>query len=74
VQKPIYFISKAIRGAEERYPQMEKLAFAFVIASRKLWPYLQAHTIQVLTNYPLRKVLQKLDLCGRLADAGIDHI
>ena len=26
-QRPVYFISRAFRGAEERYPRMEKLAF-----------------------------------------------
>jgi hypothetical protein len=56
-----------LREAKERYPQMEKLAFALIIASRKLCPYFQAHTIRVLTEYPLKKVLQKLDLSGRLA-------
>ncbi|XP_059441920.1 uncharacterized protein LOC132174250 [Corylus avellana] len=55
VQKPVYFISRALRGAEERYPQMEKLAFALIIASRKLRLYFQAHTIRVLTEYPLKK-------------------
>ena len=29
-QKPVYFISRAFQGVEERYPQMEKLAFALV--------------------------------------------
>ena len=38
-QQPVYFISRAFRGAEERYPQMEKLAFALVMATRKLKPY-----------------------------------
>ena len=38
-QRPVYFISRAFQGAEERYPQMEKLAFALVIAARKLKPY-----------------------------------
>ena len=32
-QKPIYFTNRALRGAEERYPQMEKLAFALIIAA-----------------------------------------
>ena len=27
-QRPVYFIIRAFRGAEERYPRMEKLAFA----------------------------------------------
>ena len=31
-QRFVYFISMAFRGAEERYPQMEKLAFALVTA------------------------------------------
>ena len=49
-QRPVYFISRAFRGTEERYPQMEKLAFALVTAARKLKPYFQAHTIIVLTD------------------------
>ena len=32
-QRPVYFISRAFRGAEERYPRMEKLAFALVTAA-----------------------------------------
>jgi hypothetical protein len=51
---------------------MEKLAFALTIASRKLRPYFQAHTISVLTEYPLKKVLWKLDLSGRLANWAIE--
>ena len=39
VQKPVYYASRALRGAEERYPPMEKLAFALVTAVRKLKPY-----------------------------------
>jgi hypothetical protein len=31
-------------------------------------PYFQAHTIQVLTKYPLKKVMRKLDLSRRLAN------
>ena len=38
-QRPVYFISRAFRGTEERYPQMEKLVFALVTAARKLKPY-----------------------------------
>jgi hypothetical protein len=67
----MYFVSKALHGAEERYPQIEKLAFAFIMASRKLRPYFQAHTIRVLTEYPLKKVMQKLDLLGRLVNWAI---
>ena len=66
VQWPVYSISKRLVDAETRYPEMEKLALALVVASRKLRPYFHSHTIRVLTNYPLRQVLQKLDASGRL--------
>ena len=45
IQKAVYFVNKALHNAEERYLQIEKLAFALVMASRKLQPYFQAHTI-----------------------------
>jgi hypothetical protein len=72
IQKSAYFVSKALHGAEERYPQIEKLAFALIMASRKLRPYFQAHSIRVLTEYPFQKVMQKLDLSGRLANWAIE--
>ena len=36
VQQPVYYCSRALRGAEERYPKMEKLILALVTTSRKL--------------------------------------
>ena len=46
---------------------MEKLAFALLIATRKLKPYFQAHTIVVLTDKPLRKVMSNPEAVGRVA-------
>ena len=66
-QRPVYFISRAFRGAEERYPRMEKLAFALVTAVRKLKPYFQAHTIIVLTDQPLKRAMSSLEAAGRMA-------
>ena len=51
---------------------MEKLALALVVASRKLRPYFHSHTIEVLTNYPLKQVLQKPDSSGRLLKWAIE--
>jgi hypothetical protein len=39
IQKPVYFTSRALRGAEERYPRIEKLAFALIVSARKLRRY-----------------------------------
>ena len=67
VQKPVYYASRALRGAEEKYPPMEKLAFALVTAARKLKPYFQAHTVNVLTDKPLRRAMNNPETVGRLA-------
>ena len=64
VQKLVYYASRALRGAEERYPPMEKLAFALVTAARKLKPYFQAHTINVLTDKPLRRAMSNPEVAG----------
>ena len=37
-QKPIYYTSQAFQGTEANYSRMEKIAFALVVASRKLRP------------------------------------
>ena len=52
-------MSKRLLDAEIRYPKQGKLALAVVVTFRKLRPYFHAHSIKVLTNYPLRQVLQK---------------
>ena len=66
VQKLVYYASWALHGAEERYPPMEKLAFALVTVARKLKPYIQAHTVIVLTDKPLRRAMSNLEAAGRL--------
>ena len=53
IQRPIYYTSQAFQGTEARYPRIEKLVFTLIIASRKLRPYFQAHTILVMTDQPL---------------------
>ena len=66
-QRPVYFVSRAFRGAEERYPRMEKLALALVTAAQKLKPYFQAHIIIVLTDQPLKKAMSSPEVAGRMA-------
>ena len=66
-QRLVYFISRAFRGAEERYPRMEKLAFALITAARKLKPYFQAHIIVVLTDQPLKRAMSSPEAAGRMA-------
>ena len=63
----MYYVSQALRGAEERYLPLEKLTFALVTAARKLKPYFQAHTVIILTDKPLLRAMSNPEAVGRLA-------
>jgi hypothetical protein len=63
---PVYYISEALSGLKSYYYEIEKIAYTVLTASRKLKHYFQAHKIRVLTNYPLKEVLQSCRTTGRL--------
>ena len=72
VQQPVYYCSRALRGAEERYPKMEKLILALVTTSRKLRPYFQAHIVEAPTEYPMKQILHKPETSRRLIKWAIE--
>ena len=50
LQLPVYYVSQDFQGAEARYPRIEKITFALIVASRKLRPYFQVNPIIVMTD------------------------
>ena len=72
VQKPVYYISKVLMGAETRYLKIEKLAYALMITARKLYHYFQAYPITVLTDQPLKQILQRPNASRRLLKWSIE--
>ena len=40
MQLLVYYVSQAFQGVEAKYPRIKKIAFALIIASQKLHPYL----------------------------------
>nr|CAN67795.1 hypothetical protein VITISV_009541 [Vitis vinifera] len=71
-QKPIYYVSRALADVETRYSKMELTALALRSAAQKLRPYFQAHPVMVLTDQPLRNILHKPDLTGRMLQWAIE--
>ncbi|GJY81827.1 reverse transcriptase domain-containing protein [Tanacetum coccineum] len=65
-QIPIYFVSRALRGPEINYTPMEKLVLALVSASKRLKRFFQAHTVIVITDQPIKKMLSNSEVTGRL--------
>ena len=51
---------------------MEKIAFALMVASKKLPPYFQAHFIVIMIDQPIRKTMNKIDATGRLIPWAIE--
>ena len=39
IQLPMYYTSRALRGAKERYPPMKKLGFALIVAAHNFKSY-----------------------------------
>ncbi|XP_057739838.1 uncharacterized protein LOC130956919 [Arachis stenosperma] len=71
-QQPVYFVSRALQGAELRYSKLEKLALALLTTSRRLKQYFQGHQIVVRIDQGIRQVLQKPNLAGRMMTWSIE--
>lgn len=65
-QLPIYCVNKALLDAETRYSSLEKLVLALVIVVKKLRHYFETHAVVVMTNYPIKSVLRKPEMIGRM--------
>ncbi|XP_074374458.1 uncharacterized protein LOC141714862 [Apium graveolens] len=71
-QQPFYYISQFLKDAETRYPRLEMVAYALVTTSRKLRHYFQGREIRVVTNQPIRKIIHKPYVSGRLVNWAIE--
>ena len=52
-QRLIYYTSKVLHVGKVRNKKIEKLAYAIVLASRRLKPYFQSHFIIIYMNQPI---------------------
>ncbi|GAU31015.1 hypothetical protein TSUD_393000 [Trifolium subterraneum] len=65
-EKPVYFFSRTFRGAETRYQKIKRLSLAVIVTARRLRQYFQSHKIVVKSDFPIKQVLKKPDLAGRM--------
>jgi hypothetical protein len=65
-QFPIYYVSEVLSGSKLLYSEMEKMAYAVVMAKRKLRHYFQIHNVSVPTAFPLRDMFENKESTGRM--------
>ena len=67
IQKPVYYVNHAMNGPQTKYQKLEKLVLALFIISRKLMHYFQTFPITVLTEHPLRTIVENSKATGRIS-------
>lgn len=65
-QKTVYYVSHALKGPELRYSEVEKIALALVMTTRRLRPNFLSHLIVVLTDSSLGKIMTRPDVLGQM--------
>ncbi|XP_073024349.1 uncharacterized protein [Primulina eburnea] len=65
-QKPVYYASHVLGGAELWYSEVEKIVLSVVVTIWNLQLYFLSHPIIVLTNSPLRRIMTHSEVFGRL--------
>lgn len=54
-EQPIYYVSKALKDVETRYPKIERACLVVIYASQRLKCYFLAHQILLITRSHLIK-------------------
>jgi ribonuclease HI len=65
-QIPVYFASEALSSSKIFYSELEKIAYAVIMAARKLRHYFEGHRIRVITNQSLSDLFANREASTRI--------
>jgi hypothetical protein len=60
-QALVYFVSEVLSLSKKNYIELEKVLYAVLMASRKLWHYFQAYHIIVPSAQPLKDIMRNTE-------------
>jgi hypothetical protein len=68
----VYFALEALSGSKLFYSELEKTAYAVIMAARKLRHYFEGHRIRVITNQPLNDLFPNKEASIRIIKWGAE--
>jgi hypothetical protein len=66
----VYFASESLSSSKFFYSELEKIAYAVIMAARKLRHYFEGHRIRVITNQPLNDLFTNKEASTRIIKMG----
>ncbi|GJZ28579.1 reverse transcriptase domain-containing protein [Tanacetum coccineum] len=71
-QCPVQYVSRTLNEAERNYALMEKLALSLIHMTRRLRRYFEAHLVKVITNQPIKNILNNIETSEKLAKYDVE--
>ncbi|GJY61731.1 reverse transcriptase domain-containing protein [Tanacetum coccineum] len=68
----VQYVSRTLNEAERNYAPMEKLAISLIHMTRRLRRYFEAHPVKVITDQPIKNILNNTETSGKLAKYAVE--